>query len=179
LVILLSALAAGSWWLSRDTEQDLGYQPKPHSLDYYLENFRATAMGMNGEPDKQLSGQRMAHFPDDDSTELTAPQMTLYDEHSPPWKIRSERGWVSGDKQLILLQGMVNIDRNGAPGVRPMHIITRDLHIQPEENYAETDQDVFVRSDEDRLESRGMQAWFAKPMRIKLLANVRGRYDPE
>jgi len=178
LGILLSALATGSWWLNRDTEQELSYQPKPHSLDYYIENFGVTAMGVNGEPDKRLSAQRMAHFPDDDSTELTAPRMTLYDENSPPWQIRSETGWVSGDKQLILLQCKVNIDRNGAPEIRPVHIVTRDLRIQPEENYAETDQDVFARSGDDRLESKGMQVWFTKPMRIKLLANVRGRYDP-
>ena len=175
---LLAGLGLASGWLLHNRDQEPAYRPKPHSPDYYLEGFNATTMGVDGKPDKQLSGERLAHFPEDDSTELKAPRMHVYEAEAPPWRIRSESGWISGDRQLILLQGKVNIDRDAAPGIRGFHIITRDLRIQPEENYAETDQQVFATSGDDHLESKGMQAWFAEPVRIKLLANVRGRYDP-
>lgn len=93
--------------------------------------------------------------------------------------MRSETGWVSGDKALVLLQGKVNIDRPAATGIRPIHIITRDLRVQPNNNYAETDADAYTKSRNDWIESTGMQIWFARPIRVKLLANVRGRYEIE
>ncbi len=176
---LLLLLTGGSWWLAQRSEREVPFQPEPHSPDYYLENFTAITTGTDGRPQKQLTAERMMHYPDDDSTELTQPRMTLYDaERRPPWRIRSEQGWVSGDRQLLLLQGQVNIDRDAAPPeVRPLHLVTRDLRVQPENNYAETDQDVYASSDRSWVKARGMQVWFSPPVRIKLLAKVRGHYE--
>lgn len=177
LLGLFVLLVGGSWWLARQTPESVPYQPTPHSPDYIVEQFNITEMGLDGRPDKRLTGERMLHFPDDDSTELTRPMMTVYDGQRPPWQIRSETGWLSGDRELLLLQGQVNIDRAAAPGVRPLQLVTRDLRVQPEQNYAETDADVFSRSRADWVVSKGMQAWLAKPIRVKLLSNVRGLYD--
>ena len=80
---------------------------------------------------------------------------------------------------MVLLQGKVNIDRSAAPGIRPMHIITSDLRVQPKNNYAETDADARANSRDDWIESTGMQIWFAERIRVKLLAKVRGRYELE
>lgn len=177
---ILLFLILGSGWLNRATEKNIEYQPANlHSPDYYLNHFSAVTMGENGKPDKRLAADRMVHFPDDDTTELSKPKMTIYDDGRPPWKVRSDTGWVSGDKELVLLQGKVNIDRAAAPGIRPMHIITSDLRVQPKNNYAETDTDVHTKSRNDWLESIGMQIWFAQPIRVKLLAKVRGRYEIE
>lgn len=174
---LLLISVAGSWWLVRETDRQPAYQPEPHRPDYYLERFSATTLGDDGRPDKQLSADRMLHFPDDDTTELTRPRFTVYDGDLPPWRARAETGWVSGNKELVLLQGRVYIDRSEATGVRPIHIVTRDLKVQPSNNYAETDEDTFAQSSRDWIESRGMQIWFAAPIRVKLLANVRGRHE--
>lgn len=174
-VLLLLVLVSG--WLNRAMEKKIVYQPETHSPDYFLNHFTAITMSENGKPDKRLSADRMVHFPDDDTTELTKPTMTIYDADRPPWKVRSETGWVSGDKELLFLQGKVNIDRSEAPGVRPFQIITSDLRVQPNNNYAETDADAHTRSRNDWVDSTGMQVWFAEPIRVKLLANVRGYYE--
>ncbi len=134
-------------------------------------------MGDEGKPARQLIAERITHYPDDNSTELTKPKMTIYDGDRPPWRIRSERGWVSGDGEIILLQGEVHIDRSIAAGVRPIHITTRDLRAQPKDNYVESDADTHIISQSDTLDSKGIQIWFSQPVRIKLLANVRGRYE--
>jgi len=177
---VLLLLILGSGWLSRTIEKEIEYPPAvQHTPDYYLNRFTADTMDENGKPDKRLSADKMVHFPDDDTTELSKPRMTIYDADRPPWKIRSETGWVSGDKELVLLQGKVNIDRSAAPGIRPMHIITSDLRVQPKNNYAETDADARANSRDDWIESTGMQIWFAEPIRVKLLAKVRGRYEIE
>jgi len=176
---ILLFLVLGSGWLSRTIENKVEYRPETHTPDYYLNNFTAVTMSDSGKPDKSLSADKMVHFPDDDTTELSNPRMTIHDDEAPPWEVRSEAGWVSGDKELILLQGKVNIDRAAAPGIRPFHIITRNLRVQPSNNYAETDAHAEAKSRKDWVESKGMQIWFAQPVRVKLLANVRGRYEIE
>jgi len=177
--VVLSLVTAGSWWLAQRAGTQIPYHPQPHSLDYFLDDFSAITTSADGQPEKRLTAQRMVHFPDDDSTELTQPRMTFYQPPDPPWRIRSESGWIAGDKEQVLLQGEVNIDREGSTHVRPMHITTRDLRIRPDEDYAETEATVHARSDRSWIKAEGMQAWFAAPVRIKLLANARGRYEME
>ena len=176
---LLALITLGSWWLARQAETRLAQRTPSHGPDYYLDRFSAVTTGPDGRPERRLEAARMVHFPDDDRTELTAPRMTFYDPPRPPWEVRSETGRVAGDRSLVELLGRVEIDREAAPGVRPMHIVTRDLRIRPEQEYAETDAEVDARSDRSWVRGRGMQAWFGGPPRIRLLANVRGRYDVE
>ncbi|MCB1857726.1 MAG: LPS export ABC transporter periplasmic protein LptC [Gammaproteobacteria bacterium] len=176
---LVLVLVAVSGWLARKAEVELAYQHQPHSPDYFLEGFVAISLGENGKPDKRLAAKRMVHYPDDDTTELTEPWMTVYDGEAPPWETRSETGLVSADGEKILLQGSVHIDRKGADGVRPARIVTRDLIITPAQEFAETTEDAFLQSGKSWIESKGMQVWFAKPSRVKLLAEVRGRYEIE
>ena len=130
------------------------------------------------DPERWFTGiDVMRHFPDDESTELTRPQMLLLAPGKPPWRVRSETGWISSGGALILLQGEVHIEREAGEGVRPLHLVTRDLRVQPKDEYAETDQPVRVESGANRVESIGLQAWLREPVRIKLLADVRGYYE--
>jgi lipopolysaccharide export system protein LptC len=175
---LLLAILGGSKWLAEIVkEKESALDLETHTADYFLENFSNTVMDADGKPFRRLSADRMLHFPDDDSTELTKPRVTLFAENAPPWKISSEQGWLSGDGNLLLLKGTVTIDREQGDGVRPIHIVTRNLRVQPEENYAETDEVITITSLGSRLKSKGMQAWFNKPVRIKFLTNVRGHYE--
>lgn len=175
---ILLLLVAGTLWLARQSmqEEPTGATPE-HRVDYYLEGVDSTLMDLSGRPGKRLVAERMTHFMDDDSTELKLPRLTLYDLDRPPWRVDSETGWLSGDGEVLLLQGAVKIVRSEAPGVRPMHITTRDLRVQPRDNYVETDAEVHARSNRDRIDAKGMQIWLQQPIRIKLLANVRGRYE--
>ncbi len=178
LTILLIVMTLGSWLLAqREALEELRISATGHTPDYYLEDFGVTNMNAQGQPDKYLTAERMVHYPDDDSTELTHPKMVIYDGDRPPWKVISESGWISGDGELLLLHGEVTIDRLAAPEVRPLHLVTRDLRIRMQENYAETDQHVDARSLQDHVVSDGLQAWFNKPIRLKFLSNVRGRHE--
>ncbi|WP_428608115.1 LPS export ABC transporter periplasmic protein LptC [Sedimenticola sp.] len=175
---LLLALVGGTLWLARQSSLDeSSHAAQEHRADYYLEGVDSTMMDLSGRPGKRLVAERLTHFMDDDSTELLQPRLTLYDLDRPPWRVVSETGWLSGDGEVLLLQGAVKIDRSAAPGVRPLHIRTRDLRVQPRDNYVETDAQVNARSNADRIDAKGMQIWLQQPIRIKLLANVRGRYE--
>ena len=77
----------------------------------------------------------------------------------------------------MVLEGDVTITREEAPGTQGVRILTRDLRVQPDTRYAETDQHVEIFRQNDWMESDGAQVWFTEPGRIKFLSNVRGRYE--
>jgi lipopolysaccharide export system protein LptC len=178
LTVVLLVAGALTWWLKQETEPPAsGPAPGPHRADFTVDNFTITTMDLSGAPARRLTAQEMRHYPDDDSTELDLPRLTLFNQQAPPWLIRSERGWVSPDGELVLLLGQVFIDRDGKAEVAPMHLVTRDLRVQRKLEYAETDQPVSATSGSSEVKAVGMQAWLGEPMRIKLLSKVRGRYE--
>jgi lipopolysaccharide export system protein LptC len=178
LLGIFLVLALGSWWLRQDVEESAERHPNPpHTPDYWVERLAARTMDAQGRPRRLVKADTMRHFPDDDSTELTRPQIDFLGPGQPPWQIRAQTGWVAPDGELVLLQGPVTIDRQAAANVRPVHLETRDLRVQPKEEYAETEHAVRVVSGPDRVRSQGLQAWLKEPVRIKLLADVHGHYE--
>ena len=176
--IILAILALGSSWIvSVTTEDEPKRAAEEHKMDYYLKNFTTTLMGEDGKPDKILRAKRMIHYPDDDTTELEEPHITMFEATVPKWKIKSENGWLSGDGELLLLQGKVTMDRPKSANSDPVHMVTRNLRVQPEQDYAETEELITITTPSNRIKSKGMQAWLATPTRIKFLAKVRGKYE--
>jgi len=172
------ALALGSWWLRQGVEEQAERRPNPpHTPDFWVERLSARTMDAAGRPRRIVKADSMRHFPDDDSTELTRPQIDFLGPRQPPWQIRAQTGWVAPDGKLVLLQGAVTLDRAAASGVLPVHLETRELRVQPKDEYAETEQPVRVVSGPHQVQSRGLQAWLKEPVRIKLLADVRGHYE--
>ncbi len=177
-LLLLLLFAGGSFWMLKSTQNTFPQQRNlAHEPDYFLDRFRTTEMDPAGAPLRRLEAATMKHYPDDDSTEIEQPRLTLFEGDQPPWRIRSEDAWLSGDGELLLLQGRVEIEREAGEQLRPIHIVTRNLRIQPEARYAETDHELRMRSLGSWVESTGMRAWLGQPMRLKLLSNVRGRYE--
>ncbi len=176
--LLLSLLAGGSWWLYRSIDEEPERQARPpHTPDYWVEGLTARSMDMEGRPQRILQARTVQHYPDDGSTELTQPRLQLLEPGRPPWRISSEQGWVAPDGGLVLLQGEVEIRREASPGRYPVHLVTRDLRVQPKDEYAETEHPVRVISGPHRVRSTGLQAWLRAPVRIKLLADVRAHYE--
>ncbi len=176
--IILAGLAVTTQWLvSTLATDETKKSSEQHKMDYYLKDFTTTLMGEDGRPEKRLSATRMIHYPDDDSTELEQPILTTFEKNIPKWTIQSETGWLSGDGELLLLQGKVTMDRPKSADADQVHIVTRNLRVQPEQDYAETEESITITEPKNWITSKGMQAWLATPMRIKFPAKVRGKYE--
>jgi lipopolysaccharide export system protein LptC len=176
-IILVILGLSTNWMISLTPSDKPAPQSEQHKMDYYVNNFTTTMMGEDGKPFRRLSAKRMIHYPDDDTTELADPYITMFEQMVPVWTIQSDTGWLSGDGALLLLQGKVIIDRPKAPNQDPVHLVTRNLRVQPDQNYAETEESITINTRNNRIVSKGMQAWLTTPMRIKFTANVRGKYE--
>jgi lipopolysaccharide export system protein LptC len=180
LALVLVVAAVASWQLVEQTAPP--QPPVAHSgqreVDHYVTGFDVVRMTQAGQPAHRLRAASLRHYTDDDTTELGRPQLTIFQDDAPPWEIDAERAWVSADGSLVLLSGDVRIERAGGSMTRPMRMHTRDLRVQPRQDYAETDEKVRVDSDVDWLEAVGMQAWLRPPSRIKFLSQVKGHHVP-
>lgn len=176
-------LAAGlSWWLNQDSDADATATTFATSgsrdIDYRIKGFDVIRMTAEGNPAHRLVATSLKHFTDDDTTELAAPRLTVFQADQPPWEIDAEQARLSADGNLVLLTGRVLIERAGAGDAPATRIITSDLRVQPRQDYAETDEPVRVETDNDWLDAVGMQAWLRPPSRVKFLSAVKGFYVP-
>jgi lipopolysaccharide export system protein LptC len=180
LVLAMVLASVVSWWLVQEEEppSEAIANSDLREIDYFVTGLDVTRMTAAGLPAHRLRAVNLKHYTDDDTTELQEPHLTVYQGDAPPWEVNSERAQVSADGSLVLLVGEVLIEREGGANSRPIRILTRELRVQPEQDYAETDEKVRVESDADWLVSVGMQAWLRPPSRLKLLSQVNGYYVP-
>lgn len=147
-----------------------------HIADFYLEKFTMTVMDEAGRPKRELIAEYMAHFADNQTKELTQPHMIIYHETRPPWHIKSERGWVSANDDVMLLLGKVHIWRDDHAGVRVLDIETQDFRVLPETEYGETDKHVVIRTPSSETTGTGMRVYLQQ-RRLELLSGVNTVYE--
>lgn len=175
----LIILAIGSWWLVKLTEPEQKVEEvvAQHSVDYYSLGYQKQNMNELGELASEVKAEKMEHYSDDGSVHLTAPVLTFYEAKKSPWIIKAEQGVLSNAGKDLFLSGSVLASRSASPGSREVYIKTSDLKVKPETSYAETEKMAELRSPPDMTTGIGMQLSFAHPIRIKLLNQVRGRYE--
>ncbi len=177
--ILISVLAIVSWWMSQlSVSEDVKASVVPaQSPDYFSKGYEKIEMDIEGKLKSKVTADELVHYSDTDIAELDNPVITMYKPDAPVWVIRSETGTVPAGGRDVFLNGKVFIDRAKAPGFNQIKIITSNLRVKPEQDYAETDDWADLIMPPDRTSGTGMKVTFSTPIHLELLANVRGRYE--
>jgi len=180
LLLGLGAAGFGTWWLLDHTRlEELAEPDTKASADYFVDGLELTAMTPDGKPKHVLRAEHLSHYDADERTELAAPHLTIFGEDTPPWEIKAASGSVSGKGDRVRLNGRVEIERAESAAARPIRVITSDLDIYPDAEYAETTRHVEASSRSDWVRADGAKVWFAVPVRIQLLSRVRGFHAVE
>ena len=178
-VILIALVIGSTWLLNRLGGNDKGKgEIIRHDPDYYMENFSTTTMEEDGSMKNRLSADYMAHYPENDTTELSRPYLEVFRNNKQPLMIIADKGWVTSDNEVILLTGAVKLWQNEPEGGRKMEIMTTDVRILPEQEYAETDMPATFINRQSTITGTGVRAYF-KEERVKLLNNVQTIIEPE
>lgn len=121
LALLLLVLAGGTWWLAHNLTA-----VKPtfdghlrHDPDYIIDNFHTTVMNERGVRQYILTGTRLTHYGDDESSDIDKPYLIKYSADAPPVRTRAEHGWMPKDGEVIVLTDNVQVTRErnkGRPG---------------------------------------------------------------
>ncbi|MBK9625686.1 MAG: LPS export ABC transporter periplasmic protein LptC [Rhodocyclaceae bacterium] len=129
--IPLLLIAGLSFWLNSSVAPDThDNDPLRHDADYWVDNFSVKRFDRDGRPLNTLSGQKMTHFPDDDTTLITNPKVTFF--RQPTLQLSAALGQIGNDGKEITLTNNVLIHRDGSAGGLPMEMRTQRMVLFPE-----------------------------------------------
>lgn len=141
--------------------------------DYAMTGFELTIMDAQGRPSRVIRGDEMAHYPDDDSTEIINPDADFISPDGDDWHAVSEHGKTHGKGEHIVLTGNVIITNVDQPAIK---LLTDKLHLDTEQDTAYTDLPVLMRSPRGDTHSIGMHAVLNEKT-VNLHSQVKGKYD--
>jgi lipopolysaccharide export system protein LptC len=121
---------------------------------------------------------RLVHYPQDDMTYLTAPELTLYRPSSPlPWLIKSQHAKSMHGVDEVNFWDDVSI-HHAADANNPTTLIkTNTLLVHPNKQTAETAELITMVQPNTIIKAIGMHADM-NTGNIQLLSNARGEYVP-
>lgn len=175
--LLMLALALLTFWLERAARIEQAHPSlRRHDPDYLVHDFKVMTYGPTGVAVSTLFARRMVHYPDDDSTELTAPRMFQTKPGEAPLTLTADRGALSQDGQDTFLYDNVLLVRSAIPLQPEMRMQTNFLHIVRDRSLVRTDREISVREDGRALTGRGMEYDNATRI-LHLRERVRGRFE--
>lgn len=180
IVVVMIALALGSFWLLQVilSQGNETAAERPNSKpDYYVEKFNYVKMAENGEPRYDITGDRMVHFPADDSFEITKPVITNLDKSKAPMTLRSKRARVEDNNSKIHMYDDVHADRPAFGTSEDAHLVTEYLLLLPDDDIARTDKPVVITMGKSIMTGTGMIINDAI-QEFRLLHDVRGTFEP-
>jgi lipopolysaccharide export system protein LptC len=179
-VVLLAALAGVTYYLAEFADQfrgPTGTADLRHEPDYFVEDFALTRLSQTGEPMFRMSGERLLHYPDDDSSEFFNPFLVSLDPAKPVVTLSADRGSASAAGEKTHLYDNVLLTR-AAEGAKPaLRIETDYVLVLANEDIARTDRPVTITRGMSSLTGVGME--FNNSTRVlNVFSNVRGVWTP-
>lgn len=146
-LLLLMLLAAATFWLAQTVTgpPGKGDGAKRHDPDMFVENFTAKQFGVDGSVRYTLTAKKMIHYPDDDTSHLTAVRFNATETGAPPFSATSDTALLTEKGNEIFLRGNVVMVREAAPASSKVTVRTTYLHLIPDDGIAKTDQPVEIQ----------------------------------
>jgi lipopolysaccharide export system protein LptC len=179
-LLLLGVLCAfGSFWLVQVMQGggdahnvNVGNDP-----DYIVDNFSFVRMSEAGKPRYVISGERLAHRPVDNTSEIDKPVVQALSTEHPHMTMTADHAHVNQEQNQIDLTGNVEIHRPGAGSAQPMHISTQSLTLLTDDEIARTDKPVRMLLGSATVDAVGMVANNAT-QKVQLGGRGRAIYPP-
>lgn len=178
LLPLLSLLGA-TYWLNQQVQPEEAEPDSSarHDPDAIVENFSAINLNEQGVPRFIMAAKKMQHYPDDDSTTLEAPRLTLLSAERPAIHATAKRGTISSKGNEVFLHDNVEVLREASAQQDGFTLQTEYLHIVPNQDLLNTNRAVTIVDAHATVHAIGMEM-DNKKRTIKLLSQVRGEYVP-
>jgi lipopolysaccharide export system protein LptC len=116
-LLMMAALALGTWWLVRNAptvETPREAVAPRHEPDYEMTNFVVQRFAQDGSLRTQIEGDRLRHFPDDDTLEIEHARLRAVDKDGVVTLASANRALANGDGSEVQLLGDARV-------VRPAH----------------------------------------------------------
>ena len=174
--MLLLILTFLSLWLLLGASNKIGPNKNnfhQRTTDYTMTNFTMTVMSELGQVSRIIVGTEMAHYLDDDSTEIIFPKVQFIKPEEDTWLLSAQKGQTIGKGDDILLLGNVIITQKENPDIE---LRTEKLNLDTVHNTAYTDLAVSMKSSTGTTDSVGLHA-VLDDKTINLHSRVKGHFD--
>lgn len=113
-VLLMGALAMGSWWLVKNTpvlDAAREAEPPRHEADYTMRQFVVQRFAASGALRVQIEGDELRHYPDDDTLEIDNPRIRATAPDGHVTVATARRALSNGDGSEVQLTGGARVLR--------------------------------------------------------------------
>ncbi len=146
--------------------------------DAIMEDVVSVAYDKQGKPRIKIATPRMVHYLDNDATDLTTPEVTLYRKSPQPWRITSQYAKATDGANKVDFWENVIIQHTGDTSTPTTLIKTPTLTVHPELQTAQTEDPITLIQPSIVVKSIGMYADMDSG-NIKLLSEAVGEYVPD
>ncbi|MDD5177166.1 MAG: LPS export ABC transporter periplasmic protein LptC [Sterolibacterium sp.] len=158
-LILLTLLAALTFWLERATQAENGVSGDKlrHDPDYFVSGLVFRHFNLDGSLQSSLEAKQMLHYPDDDSTHVTEPALIFY-AHAQPTRLNARSARVSEDGKLVLLTDDVRLVREASADNPELVLTTTEMQVYPDDEIARTSVPVTIVNGRSVIKGSAMEA---------------------
>jgi lipopolysaccharide export system protein LptC len=156
---LLMTLAALTFWLRYATEApEERYDGKTrHDPDYVITDATVRKLDASGRLLYTLKAPEIKHYPDDETTDLTRPDLVYLQADKPPLTVTANLGHYSQDGKQVDLYGDVKLRRPPSAKDEELTASMPQLTVLPDDEKAYTRTPVFMTKGKSWARGVGMQ----------------------
>ncbi len=156
---VLLALAALTYWLRYATEMSEPSRDGKHrhDPDYIVTDATLRKLDVDGKLKYTLKATDIRHYPDDDSTDITQPNLVYFNRPKPDVTVTAERGHASKDGAQVDLYDDVHIHRAPTAKDAAMDATMAQLTVLPDNEKAYTKSPVLITQGISWIAGIGMQ----------------------
>lgn len=176
-LLLLAGLAALTYWLDQTVQPPpvAAGGPPRHDPDFIAQRFSAVRLGTDGRPGYEVFGERLVHYPDDETTHVDLPRVIRNEPGKAPISMTANRGLIAGEGDDVYLMDNVKVVRAAFGRESEAVMTTSYLHVIPAQDLARTDKPVRIQDANTVLDGVGLE--FNSKTRVATLNQVKGRYE--
>jgi lipopolysaccharide export system protein LptC len=179
-LVPLIALLGVTYWLNQQVLPGPATpdSSKRHDPDAIVENFSATKLNEQGTPSFIMVAKKMLHYPDDDSTTLEEPRITMLSAGQPAIHAAAKSATISSKGDEVFLHDDVEVLRDASKKQDSLRLQTDYLRIVPDQELADSDRAVTIVDAHNIIHATGMEL-DNKTRTLKLLSQVRSDHVPD
>lgn len=130
-LVMMAALAAGTWWLVRNAPPLDAPRPVAvprHEPDYVMTRFVVQRFAADGTLRTQIEGDALRHFGDDDTLEIDAARIRAIGENGAVTLASARRALSNGDGSEVQLLGDARVMRPASGKEEAVEFRSEFLH---------------------------------------------------
>ena len=158
-LVLLMLLAALTFWLDHATHVDEQRHDGKgrHDPDFIVDKFTVRRYDIDGHLQHLLTAQKMLHYTDDDSTEVSGPVLHYF-SNGRRTEVTATRAWLGPAGKELRLHDQVRVFQEATAGELPTLLTTAEMTVFPDEETARSNSPVTITQGASVINGTGLEA---------------------